>query len=94
MSEAREWAERMRAERPSLLLGATDTNCEASLSADVHWDDASCEITVVGGGKVDRVKIPYFLAVALGQFLVRTYSEPADLLHGRPHDAKMREDHA
>jgi len=33
-------------------------------------------------------------AVAFAHWLLDTFSEPSELLHGRPHDGKMAEDHA
>ena len=32
-------------------------------------------------------------AVAFAHWLLDMFSEPSELLHGRPHDAKMAEDH-
>ena len=93
MSEARDWAERIRTTRPRLDILATDQSREASLEAQV-MEDESCEVTIsFGFGPVHSVFIPHNLAAPLGRFLVRTFSEPSELLHGRPHDAKMTEDH-
>ncbi len=92
MSKAREWSDRTQAERPRLNLQATDTNREPSLLAEVDPATSACSLTVVHG-LTRFISIPHDFAAALGRFLVQTYSEPSDLLHGRPHDAKMREDH-
>ena len=94
MSEAREWAERLRTTRPSLDIVVTDPSREPSLRARV-MEDGSCEITISFGfgPPVHTLFIPHNLAVVLGKFLVRTFSEPVDLIHGRPHDSKMAEDH-
>ena len=93
MSEAREWAERTRNARPSLaLIGEANRN-EPTLRARV-LENGSCEVTVIDANGLERVLvIPHDLASFLGVFLVRTFSEPSDLIHGRPHDAKMTEDH-
>ena len=92
MSEAREWADRSWETRPNLELLATDCRAEPSLWAGVTVN-ADCEVTIKQGRVVGSIIIPHDLAVALGTFLVRTFSETTELLHGRPHDAKMTEDH-
>ena len=94
MSEAREWAERSRNARPSLaLIGEANRN-EPTLRARV-LENGSCEVTVTEANGIGRVLvIPHDQASFLGVFLVRTFSEAPVLLHGRPHDAKMTEDHA
>ena len=93
MSEAREWAERTRGTRPSLRLLATDSSREPSVFAHVT-EIGSCEVTVATGETWHIIAIPHDLAAALGRFLVRTFSEPSELIHGRPHDRKQGEDHA
>ena len=93
MSEAREWADRARTTRPSLAFIGEATRNEPTLRARV-LDDGSCEVVVTSSQGIGRVLIiPHDLASFLGVFLVRTFSEPSESIHGRPHDAKMAEDH-
>jgi len=93
MSEAREWADRTRKTRPSLTLIIGDATREAHLTAEVT-ENGGCAVTVTHGDSDRRLAIPHDLCAALGRFLTRTFAEPPDLVHGRPHDAKMTEDHA
>ena len=92
MSEARDWADRMRETRPSLTLIGEGIDNGPSLWASVT-EIATCEVTVSDGSTWNTVLIPHDLAGILGKFLVRTFSEPSELIHGRLHDAKMAEDH-
>ena len=92
MSKAREWADRMRETRPSLTLISDDVTREANLTAEVT-ENGCCEVTVIHSDSVRRLTIPHDLCGALGRFLTRTFAESPGLIHGRPHDAKMAEDH-
>jgi len=93
MSEAREWAESMRMTRPELTLIGEPLHKEASLWAHVT-DLGECLVRVDAGDGLTRgITIPHGYAAVLGVFLVRVFSEPSDLVHGRPHDAKMAENH-
>ncbi len=92
MSEARQWAERSRTTRPTLHIVGEHSMGEPGLRVRV-LEDTSCEIVLTHGSTSHDLVVPHDLAAVLGAFLVRFFSEPSELLHGRPHDAKMVEDH-